>query len=84
MIKYIAEYEARTEPLQGVKPVDFLYIDELINYGTNKKAESTYYKCMKAGKYFIAGKIREKYSLKINQNDGLASFAMSLQALRRL
>lgn len=62
---------------------DRLYCGTLLNalqgYGSNRKAEIVYRKCLRAGKMDLARKIKFKYALRTEiMSDQVMAFAMSL------
>tara|TARA_R100000781_G_scaffold28359_1_gene20967 strand:- start:1928 stop:2158 length:231 start_codon:yes stop_codon:yes gene_type:complete len=64
------------------KVFDKSLIQEMVDYGRNKKAEAVYMKCLRAKKWDLADRIKAKYNLFPNRNTdtttafGLACFAM--------
>ena len=57
-------------------------MNELLDYGKNKKAQFTYNKCVRNRKFNLAEKIAKKYNLKTIQSDGVMSMQIAMMALK--
>lgn len=58
-------------------------IEEMVDYGRNKKAESVYMKCLRAKKWDLADRIKAKYGVFDNINtDTTTAFGLAYYAMK--
>lgn len=60
-------------------------IEEMVDYGRNKKAESVYMKCLRARKWDLADRIKAKYGVFDNINtDRIVAYRIAFYAMKNM